>query len=142
MAKRRKTPPTPSAEPGKPAGRQPTPGIIHTSVYLPSAAHEALRVAAFNERLRIHDIIMLGIEMALRKRGYPSMAELKAQSERKGPLERPPNSRPVRRRTSSPSGSLAGKLPVLGQITRSYRQALMSHTPAPHDPRWSVFAND
>ena len=83
MAKRRKIPPTPPADAGKPASRQPRPGIVHTSVYLPLAAHEALREAAYKERLRIHDIIMQGVEMALRKRGYPSMAALKAQSETK-----------------------------------------------------------
>jgi hypothetical protein len=84
MAKSRKIPPTPSIDAGKPASRQPRPDIVHTSVYLPEAAHEALREAAFKERVRIHDIIMQGIEMALRKRGYPAMAELKAKSERKG----------------------------------------------------------
>ena len=33
--------------------------------------HEALREIAFKERGRIHDIIMEGIGLALRKRGYP-----------------------------------------------------------------------
>jgi hypothetical protein len=80
MAKRRKMPSTPSAEAGRPAKRQPRPDIVHTSVYLPDAAHEALREAAFHERVRIHDIIMQGVEMALRKRKYPLMVELKAKS--------------------------------------------------------------
>jgi len=84
MAKRRKMPPTYPGEAGKPASRQPRPDIVHTSVYLPEAAHEALREAAFKERLRIHDIILQGIEMALRKRGYPPMTGLKTKSERKG----------------------------------------------------------
>ena len=84
MANRRKMPATSSGEAGKPASRQPRPGIIHTSIYLPVAAHEALREAAFKERLRIHDIIMQGVEMALRKRGYPPTTEMKAKGERKG----------------------------------------------------------
>jgi hypothetical protein len=68
MANRRKMPATSSGEAGKPASRQPRPGIIHTSIYLPVAAHEALREAAFKERLRIHDIIMQGrAQGALRK---------------------------------------------------------------------------
>jgi hypothetical protein len=50
-------------------GRQPRPGIVHSSVYLPVAIHEALREVAFRERLKIHDIILEGIEMALRNRG-------------------------------------------------------------------------
>ena len=50
-------------------GRQPRPGIVHSSVYLPMAIHEALRELAFRERLKIHDIILEGIEMVLRNRG-------------------------------------------------------------------------
>lgn len=69
MPKRSKTlPPSPS-RPGKPAGRKPRPGIIHSSVYLPEAVYEALREVAFRERVKIHDIVLQGIELALRKRG-------------------------------------------------------------------------
>ena len=71
MAKRTRTPPAPGSPPAMPAGRK-RPGIIHTSVYLPEAVHEALRVAAFKERRKIHDIVLEGIEMALRKRGRRS----------------------------------------------------------------------
>ena len=35
----------------------------------PVAIQEALREVAFRERLKIHDIILEGIEMALRNRG-------------------------------------------------------------------------
>ena len=45
------------------------PGIVHTSIYLPEAVYEALREAAFRERREIHDIVLEGIELALRKRG-------------------------------------------------------------------------
>ena len=83
MAKRRRTPQPALSEAAKPPGRQPRPDIVHSSVYLPKEAHEALREAAFKERLKIHDIILLGVEMALRKRGYPPMEELRAKSERK-----------------------------------------------------------
>ena len=58
-----------SGSPVKPKGRQPRPGIVHSSVYLPVAIHEALREVAFRERLKIHDIILEGIEMALSNRG-------------------------------------------------------------------------
>ena len=70
MAKRRlpvRNAPRPAARANK---RQGGPGIIHTSLYLPEAVHEALREAAFKERLKIHDIVLEGIEMALRKRGW------------------------------------------------------------------------
>jgi hypothetical protein len=60
--------PRPSG-PAKPVGRQPRPGIVHSSVYLPEAVYEALRRAAFEERVKIHDLVLEGIEMALRKRG-------------------------------------------------------------------------
>ena len=36
----------------KPQGRQPRPGIIHTSLYLPQAVYEGLREAAFRERCK------------------------------------------------------------------------------------------
>ncbi len=69
MPKRSKTPPQSPKGPGKPAGRKPRPGIIHSSVYLPEAVYEALREVAFKERVKIHDIVLQGIELALRKRG-------------------------------------------------------------------------
>ena len=69
MAKRRRTPPTKPSRPAKPVSRQPRPGIVHTSLYLPDALYEGLREAAFKERSKIHDIVLEGIEMALHKRG-------------------------------------------------------------------------
>jgi len=35
---------------------------------LPEALYEGLRRAAFEERVKIHDIVLEGIQMALRKR--------------------------------------------------------------------------
>jgi hypothetical protein len=43
---------------------------IHTSVYLPKAVHEALREIAFKGRCKIHDVVLEGIGLALKKRGY------------------------------------------------------------------------
>lgn len=56
--------------------------VVHTSLYLPRAVHEALRRAAFDERVKIHDLVMEGIEAALRQRGYPSVERLKAGKRR------------------------------------------------------------
>ena len=67
MAKRGRTPLSTSSGHAKPKGRQPRPGIVHSSVYLPVAIH--LREVAFRERLKIHDIILEGIEIPLRNRG-------------------------------------------------------------------------
>jgi hypothetical protein len=50
---------------------------------LPEAAYEALRQVAFDERRKIHDLLMEGVELALKKRGYPSLGGMKAKSQRK-----------------------------------------------------------
>ncbi len=68
MPKRSRTRPNASSAQTASGSRKPRPGIVHSSVYLPEPIHEALRRAAFEERCRIHDIIMEGIELALRKR--------------------------------------------------------------------------
>jgi len=69
MPKRSKTLTKSPSGPGKPVGRKPRPGIVHTSVYLPEALYEGLRRAAFEERVKIHDIVLEGVSLALRKRG-------------------------------------------------------------------------
>jgi hypothetical protein len=56
--------------------------VVHSSVYLPGAIHEALREAAFKERCKIHDIIIEGIGMALQKRGYRFPKDLNAAKRR------------------------------------------------------------
>jgi hypothetical protein len=81
MAKRGRSPANRGSAPAKPAGRWPRSDIKHTSVYLPEAAYEALRQVAF-ERRKIHDLLMEGVELALKKRGYPALAEMKTKWER------------------------------------------------------------
>jgi hypothetical protein len=83
MANRRRSPAGPGSATAKPAGRWPRSDIKHTSVYLPEAAYEALRQVAFDERRKIHDLLMEGVELALKKRGYPTLADMKAKSQRK-----------------------------------------------------------
>jgi hypothetical protein len=83
MANRRRSPAGPGSATAKPAGRWPRSDIKHTSVYLPEAAYEALRQVAFDERRKIHDLLMEGVELALKKRGYPALADMKAKSQRK-----------------------------------------------------------
>ncbi len=84
MAKRSRTLRPAQGKPARPVGRKPRPGTVHTSLYLPEAVYEALRKVAFEERAKIHDLVLEGIELAVRKRGYPSIADLKARYERKG----------------------------------------------------------
>ena len=69
MVKRTRTLAPTSRGSAKPVSRQPRPGIVHTSVYLPVALHESLREVAFRERCKIHDIVLEGIRLALGKRG-------------------------------------------------------------------------
>jgi hypothetical protein len=82
MARRPRTPPITPGAPRGAAGRPPRPNVVHTSVYLPKAVHESLREAAFHERCKIHDIILEGINAALKKRRYPSIDDLKAGKKR------------------------------------------------------------
>jgi hypothetical protein len=44
--------------------------------------YEALRKIAFEERLKIHDVVLEGIDLALRRRGYPSIESLVAGKKR------------------------------------------------------------
>jgi hypothetical protein len=52
---------------------------------LPEAAYEALRQVAFEERRKIHDLLMEGVELALKKRGYPALGDMRAKWQRKKP---------------------------------------------------------
>ncbi len=78
------TPTAPAQPPAetspKPAGRKPRPDIVHTSVYLPRPVYRKLREIAFTTDQKIHDVIMEGIDAALRKYGHPSVNELKGGS--------------------------------------------------------------
>jgi hypothetical protein len=56
--------------------------IVRSSLYLPEPVYEALRKIAFDERVKIHDLVLEGIDAALRRRGYPSVENLKAGRKR------------------------------------------------------------
>jgi hypothetical protein len=72
-------PDRPEAEaPAKPTGRRPRPEVVHTSVYLPREVHRRLREIAFTRDVKVHDVIMEGIDAALQKHGHPSAEALKA----------------------------------------------------------------
>ena len=58
------------------------PSIVHTSLYLPEPVYEALRKIAFEERLKIHDVVLEGIDLALRRRGYAPIESLMAGKKR------------------------------------------------------------
>jgi hypothetical protein len=48
-----------------------------------SAIYEALRQVAFDERRKIHDLLIEGVELALKKPGYPALVDMKAKWQRK-----------------------------------------------------------
>jgi hypothetical protein len=81
---RRSTDPTRKRIDATSAVRTPTErsSIVHSSLYLPEPVYEALRKIAFEERLKIHDVVLEGIDLALRRRGYPSVENLKAGKKR------------------------------------------------------------
>jgi hypothetical protein len=70
MAKHRTTDSAPVLQnsPGKLPPRWRRPGIVQSSIYLPTAMHDALREAAFKERRKMHDIMLEGIQLAIDKR--------------------------------------------------------------------------
>ena len=67
----------PKAE-SAPAGRKPRPDVVHTSVYLPKEVHRRLREIAFTRDVKVHDVIMEGIDAALQRHGHPSVDALKS----------------------------------------------------------------
>lgn len=73
--------PSPSAPALKAAGRRARPDVVHTSVYLPREVHRRLREIAFTRDVKVHDVIMEGIDAALQKHGHPSVSSLKPTDE-------------------------------------------------------------
>ncbi len=78
---RRSTGTTPKRPGAASAAQKPPerPSIVHSSLYLPEPVYEALRKIAFEERLKIHDVVLEGIDLALRRRGYPSVESLRTK---------------------------------------------------------------
>ena len=53
---------------------------IQQTVYLPPAVHDQLRELAFSERVKMHTLIMEGLDAVFRARGMKSIAELTGKS--------------------------------------------------------------
>jgi hypothetical protein len=60
------------------AGSRPKKARTHPKTPYCRLRYEALRKIAFEERAKIHDLVMEGIDTVLRRRGYPSVESLKA----------------------------------------------------------------
>jgi len=52
------------------------PGIKQQTAYLPEPVYEQLRKLAFEERHKMHDYILEGLDRVFRDRGLPSIEEL------------------------------------------------------------------
>lgn len=74
---------TPHPVPANSAGNGPRggkrPGVKQQTAYLPEAVYEQLRRLAFEERHKMHDYLMEGIDLVFEKRGLPAIAELRKE---------------------------------------------------------------
>jgi hypothetical protein len=66
-------PQPPEAEPSPARRRART---IQQTVYLPLAVHDQLRELAFAERVKMHSILMEGLDLVFRARGLKPLDEL------------------------------------------------------------------
>ena len=51
--------------------------VIKQTAYLPQPVHEQLRRLAFEERAKMHDYLMEGLDRVFAQRGLPSIDQLK-----------------------------------------------------------------
>jgi hypothetical protein len=82
------TPPPPGPQASAPDDRSPpsrrrerVKGTVSHSTYLPVAVHEQLRRLAFEERAKMHDYLLQGLDLVFRQTGLPTIAELKAKGD-------------------------------------------------------------
>jgi hypothetical protein len=66
----------PALEPARSRTRN-RPGFKQQTAYMPLAVYEQLRRLAFEERAKMHDYLMEGLDLAFRKRGLPGIDDLK-----------------------------------------------------------------
>lgn len=71
----------PSPAPPRPAPERPRRAVRQQTVYLPEPVHEQLRRLAFDERVKMHGLLMEGLDRVFRDRGLPGLAELTATPE-------------------------------------------------------------
>lgn len=57
------------------------PGLKQQTAYLPEPVYEQLRALAFEERRKMHDLLMEGLDLVFRQRGLRSMEDLMGKQE-------------------------------------------------------------
>jgi len=58
------------------AGNRRRPGLKQQTAYLPEPVYEQLRALAFEERRKMHDLLMEGLDMVFKQRGLRSIENL------------------------------------------------------------------
>jgi hypothetical protein len=73
-------PPAPAPAPPVPAAAEPPPperrAVKQQTVYLPLPVYEQLRRLAFEERVKMHGLLMEGLDRVFKDRGLPGLVEL------------------------------------------------------------------
>jgi hypothetical protein len=68
--------PAPPAPPPATAAASPRRPVKQQTVYLPLPVYEQLRRLAFEERVKMHGLLMEGLDRVFRDRGLPGLDEL------------------------------------------------------------------
>jgi hypothetical protein len=68
--------PAPSVLPEPAASLSRRPEVKQQTVYLPLPVYEQLRRLAFEERVKMHQLLMEGLDRAFQARGLPGLREL------------------------------------------------------------------
>ena len=64
----------------KPGGGK-RPGVRQQTAYLPEAVYQQLRRLAFEEEAKMHDYLMLGLDLVFKEKGLKSISELTGTTE-------------------------------------------------------------
>jgi hypothetical protein len=65
-----------TAEPPLHRGGGRRPGLKQQTAYLPEPVYEQLRALAFEERRKMHDLLMEGLDLVFKQRGLRSIEDL------------------------------------------------------------------
>jgi hypothetical protein len=68
--------PAPAAPPAPEPAPSRRPQVKQQTVYLPLPVYEQLRRLAFEERCKMHQLLLEGLDRVFRDRGLPDLAEL------------------------------------------------------------------
>jgi hypothetical protein len=75
--------PTPERAEAPP--RKPASNVQHSSIYIPRAVYDRLREIAFHEHVKIHDLIMDGLDLVMAQRGHPERTNVRKHRRAKAP---------------------------------------------------------